>query len=126
MAIHDLLFSEGDRHTGNVHIDEGFNLRFIDNDNALGQEFGARLWGRIRGLDSIFLPATARAATVRALRLHERLQADPSRQQGLDRGEGSFLDGWMDAHRGDTCLPGQCEVRCVDAAARVGWRCVRR
>jgi hypothetical protein len=56
MAVHDLLFSEGDRHGGNVHIDEHSKLRFIDNDNALGFMFGMRSWFQTRGLDSIFIP----------------------------------------------------------------------
>jgi hypothetical protein len=56
MAVHDVLFSEGDRHGGNVHIDERSKLRFIDNDNALGFMFGVRSWYQTRGLDSIFVP----------------------------------------------------------------------
>jgi hypothetical protein len=60
MAVHDLLFSEGDRHGGNVHIDEHSKLRFIDNDNALGFMFGMRSWFQTRGLDSIFIPIWVR------------------------------------------------------------------
>jgi len=64
MAVHDVLFSEGDRHGGNVHIDERSKLRFIDNDNALGFMFGMRSWYHTRGLDSILVPHTARSNIV--------------------------------------------------------------
>ncbi|KAK3234057.1 hypothetical protein CYMTET_55681 [Cymbomonas tetramitiformis] len=64
LAIHDLMFSEGDRHGGNVQIDESSNLKLIDNDSALGIMYGTRLWKRPRGLDSIFIPGTERFLTL--------------------------------------------------------------
>lgn len=73
MVIHDVLFSEGDRHTGNIHIDENARLRFIDNDNALGHTFGHALGGRVKGLDSVFVPNTARSAILHENRANKPL-----------------------------------------------------
>jgi hypothetical protein len=45
-AVHDLLFSQCDRHPQNVIINADGNLKLIDNDQAY--RFGWRRWGPSR------------------------------------------------------------------------------
>mmetsp|Transcript_38673 Transcript_38673/g.122870 ORF Transcript_38673/g.122870 Transcript_38673/m.122870 type:complete len:226 (-) Transcript_38673:382-1059(-) len=45
IAIHDLLFSEGDRHDANVFVDETGKLTLIDNDQALGWSYRETVGG---------------------------------------------------------------------------------
>eukprot|EP00898_Chlorokybus_atmophyticus_P009266 jgi/Chlat1/96/Chrsp1S03208 len=55
-AIYDLLFSQYDRHPGNVFIDTRSNMRLIDNDQAFGTTDGE--------VDSVFLPSTIKHGTI--------------------------------------------------------------
>mmetsp|Transcript_25513 Transcript_25513/g.66217 ORF Transcript_25513/g.66217 Transcript_25513/m.66217 type:complete len:325 (-) Transcript_25513:69-1043(-) len=62
-ALHDFLLCEGDRHMGNIYLDDDNNIMLIDNDKALGNQAGmTRVIARQANLkcqpSSLFLPMT--------------------------------------------------------------------
>jgi len=60
LALHDLLFSEGDRHSANVFLDPSGKITLIDNDRGLGVMYDKRP----AALDSLFLIGTQRFEVV--------------------------------------------------------------